>query len=122
MLDLTVGQLIGIIVAGVAALVAFLKGLDYLGTWIGRKLSKLLTLALEPTNKKLDAIEKKVAANQLENDKTILVRFLADIKNGEELTEIETERLHETYTRYTNAGGNSYIHSEWERLKKEGKL
>lgn len=122
MLDITVGQLIGIIAAGVAGLVALVKGLEYLGGKISRSASKWLEKGLEPLSVKLEAIDRKVMSNQLENDKTILVRFLADIKNGEKLTEIEVERLHETYTRYTNGGGNSYIHNEWERLKKEGKL
>lgn len=121
-MNLTVGELIGIIVAGVAGLVGLMKGLEYLFGKIGRTATKLLEKGLEPVNRKLDLIEKKVVSNQLENDKTILVRFLADIKTGERLTEIEIERLHETYARYTANGGNSYIHTEWERLRKEGKL
>lgn len=112
----------GIVAAAIAGLVALLKGLEYLIAKLGRCATKWLERGLAPVNAKLDTIEKKVVSNQLENDKTVLVRFLADIKNGESLTEIETERLHETYARYTNNGGNSYIHTEWERLKKEGKL
>ena len=122
MMNLTVGEFIGIIAGGIAGLVALIKGIEYLLGKIGRAATKWLEKGLEPVNKKLDNIDKKVVSNQLENDKTILVRFLADIKTGEKLTEIETERLHETYARYTDNGGNSYIHTEWERLKKEGKL
>lgn len=121
-MNLTVGEFIGIIAGGIAGLVALIKGIEYLLGKIGRAATKWLEKGLEPVNKKLDSIDKKVISNQLENDKTILVRFLADIKTGEKLTEIETERLHETYARYTDNGGNSYIHTEWERLKKEGKL
>ena len=122
MLDMSVIQFIGITAAGVAGLVGFIKGVEFLLGKVSRAATKWLEKGLEPVSRKLDAIDKKVAANQMENDKTILVRLLADIKTGEPLTEIEMERLHETYTRYTNAGGNSYIHTEWERLKKEGKL
>lgn len=122
MLDMSVIQFIGIIAAGVAGLVGFIKGVEFLFSKASRAATKWLEKGLEPLTVKLDAIDRKVAANQMENDKTVLVRFLSDIKNGETLTEIETERLHETYTRYTNAGGNSYIHTEWERLKKEGKI
>ena len=119
---MTVGQFVGIAVAIVAGLVGFIKGIEYLCGKLGKAASKWLEKGLEPVKKKLDAIDKKVVANELESDKTILVRFLADIKNGEKLTDIETERLHETYERYTQLGGNSYIHTEWERLREEGKI
>ena len=122
MMNMTIGEFIGVITAGVAGFVALIKGLEYLFGKAGRAATKWLEKGLAPTNAKLDIIERKVASNQLENDKTVLVRFLADIKNGEKLTDIERERLHETYTRYTSSGGNSYIHDEWERLKNEGKL
>jgi len=121
-MDITVGQFIGIAVAAIAGLVGFIKGIEYLIGEMSRAASKWLEKGLEPINRKLDSIDKRVETNELESDKTILVRFLADIKNGEKLTDIETERLHETYQRYTQLGGNSYIHTEWERLKKEGKI
>lgn len=119
---MTVGQFVGIIAAIIAGLVAFIKGVEYLIGKAAHAASKWLEKGLEPVNQKLDAIEKKVVQNELENDKTILVRLLADIKNGEKLTDIEMERLHETHERYEQLGGNSYVHTEWERLKKEGKL
>ena len=121
-MGLTIGEFIGIVTAGVAGLAALIKGLEYLFGKATRAATKWLERGLAPTNAKLDIIERKVVSNQLENDKTVLVRFLADIKNGEKLTEIEIERLHETYARYTANGGNSYIHAEWERLHKEGKV
>ena len=120
--QMTLGQFIGIAVAIIAGLVGFIKGIEYLAGKVGKTATNWLQKGLEPVNKKLDAIDKKVVANELESNKTILVRFLADIKNGEKLTDIETERLHETYERYTQLGGNSYIHTEWERLTKEGKI
>lgn len=122
MLNISVGEFIGYLVAFIAGLVGLIKGIEYLVGKAGRAATKWLERGLEPMNRKLDAIDRKVATNQLENDKTILVRLLADIKQGEALTEIEIERLHETYTRYTQNGGNSYIHDEWEKIKKEGKL
>lgn len=121
-MEITIGQFIGIAAAGLAGLVAFIKGLEYLCGKISQAATIWLQKGLAPTNAKIDALDRKVDGVELESDKTILVRFLADIKNGEKLTDIETERLHETYARYTKLGGNSYIHTEWERLKKEGKI
>ena len=38
------------------------------------------------------------------------------------LTEIETERFYDSYQKYTEPGGNSYIKGKVDRLKNEGKL
>ena len=116
--QITVGQIIAIILAIAGLITAIGVIMKKIGDWAQNWLAK----GLLPVYKKLDAISEKVDRNELETDKTTLVRFLADIKNGETLTDIEMERLHETYNRYTSQGGNSYIHSEFEKLSKEGKL
>ena len=38
------------------------------------------------------------------------------------VTEIETERFYDSYQKYTELGGNSYIKGKVDRLKNEGKL
>ena len=121
-MDITVGQLIGIIAAGLAALVAFLKGVEYLIGKLSRAASKWLQKGLEPINIKLDAIDRKVDESELSDCKNYLVGFLSDVKRGVQPTEVERERFYETYARYTAMGGNSYIKIEVDRLKKTGKL
>lgn len=115
---ITLGQ----IAAAIAFIVGLIKGIEYLCQKISHAATKWLQEGLEPINDKLDALDKKIDANELEADKTILVRFLADIKNGKELTDVERERLHETYAHYTSLHGNSYVHTEVEKLKEAGKL
>ena len=52
-----------------------------------------------------------------------LVDFMTDIDNGITKSEIQKREAHNTYDHYTfDLGCNSYIHDEWERLKKQGKL
>lgn len=59
---------------------------------------------------------------QLQTDKNYLVRFLADVEEGEKVDETELEHFYYTYDSYHKNGGNSYIDHKVEKLKKEGKL
>lgn len=70
--------------------------------------------------KKQDLIE-EINKVQLDNCKNYLVQQIssADRRN---LTTAEKERYWENYDTYIYLGGNSYIHSETERLKRDGKL
>lgn len=122
MLNMTVGEFIGVIAAGVAALVAFIKGVEYLVAKAGRAATKWLEKGLAPTNAKLDSLDKKIAEVDLSQCKNFLVRFLSDVEQGARIDEVERERFYETYQHYINAGGNSYIHEKVESLKKQGKL
>lgn len=70
--------------------------------------------------KKSDLIE-QINKVQLDNCKNYIVQQIsaADRRN---LSSAEKERYWENYDTYISLGGNSYIHSETERLKKEGKI
>lgn len=70
--------------------------------------------------KKSDLIE-QINKVQLDNCKNYLVQQIS-AADRRELTPAEKERYFENYDTYVKLGGNSYIHSETERLKKEGKL
>ena len=70
--------------------------------------------------KKSDLIE-QINKVQLDNCKNYLVQQIS-AADRRELTPAEKERYFENYDAYVKLGGNSYIHSETERLKKEGKL
>lgn len=83
-----------------------------------------LKVALKPLNDKIDAIADNNKRIELEAHKNFLVRFLADVEQGQPIDEIERERFYEVYSRYTSPelGGNSYIHNKVEKLKSAGKL
>lgn len=69
-----------------------------------------------------NAVEKLLEPLSLDNAKNYLVPFLSKVERGEPVDEIELERFHEEYQFYTDHGGNSYIRSRVEKLKKTGKL
>ena len=119
-----IGQIVAIIVATVAGLVAFIKGIEYLGGKINRWAMKWFENGLKPVNQKLDAMDKKLDEVDMNACKNFLVRFLADVEQGNPIDEIEKERFYETYEHYTSPRlhGNSYIKEKVEDLKKQGKL
>lgn len=67
-------------------------------------------------------VEKLLLPLSLDNAKNYLVPFLSKVERGEPVDEIELERFHEEYQFYTDHGGNSYVRSRVEKLKKTGKL
>jgi uncharacterized protein YeeX (DUF496 family) len=58
---------------------------------------------------------------KLDNCKNYLVQAIVKAE-ATGLAPIEKERYWENYDLYCKNGGNSYIHTETERLKKEGKI
>lgn len=105
--NITIGQ--------IAIALSFLVGLIISVETISLRLNKKIEKILEPINKKIDNLE-------LTTDKNFLVRFLSDVEQNTIIDEIEWERFYETYKRYHDLGGNSYIDHKVEKLKKEGKL
>ena len=72
---------------------------------------------------KIDKLEKELnkKINSLGEDqcKNYLVRYLADVEDGEKVSELETERAYDAFGKYTNTyHGNSYIHSRWNKVMK----
>lgn len=105
--NLTLGQ----IEIALAFLIALIGSIEFISIRFRRKVTKIL----EPINQKIDNLE-------LITDKNFLVRFLSDVEQGQVIDEIEWERFYETYKRYHDLGGNSYIDHKVEKLKKEGKI
>lgn len=71
--------------------------------------------------KKQDLIE-EINKVQLDNCKNYLVQAISKVRFGNKLSAVEKERFFENYDTYTRLGGNSFIHTETEKLKKEGLL
>lgn len=105
--NITIGQITTIIVG----FVALISGVEFLLI----RFNKLFDTKLAPINTRLNQIE-------LSSDKNFIVRFLADIEEGNQVDEVERERFYEIYQRYKELGGNSYVSHKVEKLQKEGKL
>ncbi len=116
--NITIGQ----ITATITCVVAFLGGVKYLL----ESMKKIIDKALLPTNNKIDGIEKKLSAEMekidLNSTKNFLVSCIRETKNNNMLDDFTKQRFYEQYEHYQKLGGNSYISSEIEHLRKEGAL
>ena len=124
--NITVAQAIVAILAGVAGLVTFVKGVEYL--WkkaagvIHKWFSEGLEAGFEPVNQKLTELTEDTQQLRLSVCKNYIVRFLADIEQGQAVDEVEKQRFYENYDLYISLGGNSYLKDKVERMRKQGKL
>ena len=105
-------SLISIIIGAITSLIAFSKN--------------FISKVLKPLNEKINHLEKVSTENRnnIEREliKIILVNFIDDIEKGENKTSIQKQNIYELYDRYIALGGNSYVHDNWQRLIKEGKI
>lgn len=128
--SITVADAIMAILAGLAGLVAFIKGVEYLWSKGSNTLTKWMQKMLEPTNTKIDRLERavkdvdmKATHADLSSCKNFLVRFLADVEQGQPVDEVERTRFWETYDHYVrDLNQNSYIKEKVANLKARGKL
>lgn len=81
---------------------------------------------LSPLDDKINTLQKVSTENrnniELEMIKMFLVNFMNDIEQGNYKSDIQKKNAYELYDRYQTLGGNSYIHDNWEKLIKEGKI
>ena len=77
-------------------------------------IKKAVASAFKPINNKIDNVDMNATKN-------FLVRCIADMERHE-IDQVTKMRFYEQFEHYQKIGGNSYIMSEVERLKKEGKL
>lgn len=110
--QITLGQ----IGATIACIVAFITGVKYL---IG-EIKTIIEKAFEPTNKKIDDMEKRLTEEIKKSDlnatKNFLVARIHEMKAGEELDDISRERFYEEYEHYKQLGGNGFLTSEIKKL------
>jgi len=103
--NITLGQILG----GLTFIVSFIGAITYLSNILKKQVDKTLK-PIQDSIKELD----------ISQCKNFLVRFLADVEQGNELDEVEKERAYEIYDHYTNdLKQNSYIHNRWEALEKQ---
>lgn len=130
MKDITIGMIRDFVIN----LSAFLVAGGTIGAFAIKFGKSILNKELiKPFNDRIDNLEKsrveqhedtinRINNVQLYSDKNFLVRFLADIEQGNKVDEVEKERFYEVYRDYRELGGNSYIQHKVEKLQKEGKL
>ena len=90
-------------------------------TLAGVGLTTFANVMVNKQNVKKSDLINAINKVQLDNCKNYLVQLIS-AADRRDLSTAEKERYWENYDTYIKLGGNSYIHSETERLKKEGKL
>lgn len=117
-MDITLGQisaflgLIAGLIASVSAIMLFLK----------KSLKKVIKNEIEPMSIQINKINDNIKGLDVSQCKNFLVRFLADVEQGNVLDEVEKERAYEIYDHYTNdLKQNSYIHKRWSQLMEKEK-
>ena len=127
--QITIGQIIDFAIR----LAAFIGAVGVIIKVVMSSFTKVLKNELKPFEDKIEELEEarvvqhkdtidRINNVQLYSDKNFLVRFLADIEQGNLVDEVEKERFYEVYKDYKGLGGNSYIQHKVEKLQKEGKL
>ena len=115
---LTVGQ----IIQTITLLGALFSALGIISHNVKKYSSGWLTSGLKPIEIKIDKLNEKISFVDMESCKNFLVRFLADVEQGNQIDEVEKQRFHEVWKHYSSIGGNSYIEDKIDKLKKAGKL
>jgi len=116
--DITLGQfgnwitLIVGLIAGVGVIYKSLKTL----------ITKMLDAEFQEVNEKLDHVNSRINAIDLETCKNFLVAELAELDKGLNIDDVEMIRFYEQYDHYLKVGGNSYIKRKVEAMEFEGKL
>lgn len=116
--SITLGQIVEVlafIAGGIGSVATIYKV-------VAKAFKKSLDNALSPLNKKLDELERKHDLSDREQAKNFIVRFLADVEQGEPIDKDELHCFWDNYELYKAMGGNSYVHDKVEKLKAEGKL
>lgn len=113
---------IGDIFEWVKVIAAFITGATVIYKLVSSAFKKSLDNALSPLNQKLDELERKHDLSDREQAKNFIVRFLADVEQGEPIDKDELHCFWDNYELYKAMGGNSYIHDKVEKLKAQGKL
>lgn len=77
---------------------------------------------LEEVRKNREEYQKEINEHILENDKTYLTDFLADVEAGEPKSETQIRRAYEIKEDYNKRGGDSYVDDKWEEAIKKDLL
>jgi uncharacterized membrane-anchored protein YhcB (DUF1043 family) len=116
--NITIGQITGLCV-GIAS---FLGAVVQLIKYTKKLLKTALKEEFEPIKNELDTLNKKIVENTLSQNKNFLTMCFDDLDSGKIISETTKERIYECMEEYTKNGGNSYIHTRYEKLVKENKL
>lgn len=116
--NITIGEIGSII----AFLGAFIGSIGILFNYIKKALKSLFKEELEPIKEQVSKNNQLIQEVDMNATKNYLSKCFNDLRKGQQLSEANIQRIYEQMEHYSQMGGNSYIHKEFEDLKKEGLL
>lgn len=120
--NITLGQ--------IAAVVLFLSGFiggiivlyNYISKWLENRLKPILNKELEPIKEQVAKNNELIQDVDMNATQNYLTKCFNDLRTRQKISETNVQRIYEQMEHYEKIGGNSYIHKEFEDLKKEGLL
>lgn len=116
--NITIGE-IGV---AITFLVAFIGGIGILLNYIKKALKNLFKEQLEPIKEQVAKNNELISTVDLNSTQNYLTKCFNDLRTRQQISETNIQRIYEQMEHYEKLGGNSYIHKEFEDLKKEGLL
>lgn len=116
--NITIGE-ISIVIS---FLVALIGGIGILLNYLKKALKSLFKEELDPIKEQIVKNNALITEVDINSTKNYLSKCFNDLRKGQEISEANMQRIYEQMEHYEQMGGNSYIHKEFEDLKKEGLL
>lgn len=116
--NITIGQISVII----SFLVAFIGGIGILLNYTKKALKSLFKEELESIKEEVSKNNELISTVDLNSTQNYLTKCFNDLRTRQQISETNIQRIYEQMEHYEKLGGNSYIHKEFEDLKKEGLL
>lgn len=116
--NITIGE-ISIVIS---FLVALIGGIGILLNYLKKALKNLFKEELEPIKEQVSKNNQLIQEVDMNATKNYLSKCFNDIRKGQQLSEANIQRIYEQMEHYSKMGGNSYIHKEFDDLKKGGLL
>lgn len=116
------GWTLGSIASWLALIAGIITSAGVIYKLVSKAFHKALDGAIQPVVTKLETLERKHDLSDREHAKNYIVRFLADVEQGEPIDQDELHCFWDNYELYKARGGNSYVHDKVEKLKAQGKL
>lgn len=113
---------LGAISIAAAFIVGLIASAKKIAGYMAEAIGKVTQRQIQPLEKKIDTLAEKIEESDLNSMKDFLVVRFAEIDKGQKPDEVTRQRIYEEMERYEKQGGNSYIHTRFDELKKQGRL